>query len=71
MMAKRSGYLRTAATANSFEVGIPHHGVYQCAINAGVIHAGDCLVCRVGLLTMVGGRRTFLPEMDLSIDDQH
>jgi hypothetical protein len=47
------------------------HGVNERAIHVGGIHTGDALRRRVGLLAMVGGRRTFLPEMDLCIANPH
>jgi hypothetical protein len=37
MIAKRSGYLRTASTASSFECG--SHRVDQRAVDTGLIHA--------------------------------
>ncbi len=52
-------------------VGIPQDRVDQRPVYTGLIHGGDRLLRRVWLLTMLRGRRTFFPEMNLAIDDQH
>jgi hypothetical protein len=65
------GVLAHRVRCQLVRVGVPQHRVNQRAIHAGGIHAGNCLLRRIGFLTMMGGRRTFFPEVDLSIDDQH
>jgi hypothetical protein len=45
--------------------------VDQRPVDAGLVHVGNRLFGQVGFLAMVGGRRAFLPEVDLAIDDDH
>ena len=71
MIAKRSGYFRTASCASSFEVGIPQHRMDQRPVHPSLVHRGDRLLGRVWLLAMLRGRRPLLPEMNLGIDNQH
>jgi len=52
-------------------VGIPQDRVDQRPVHTGLIHGGDRLLRGVRLLTMLRGRRTLFPEMNLAIDDQH
>ena len=69
MMAKRSGYFRTASNGQFVRVGIPQHRVDQRPVHTGLIHRGDRLLAGVRLLTVWRGRRTLFPEMNLAIDD--
>ena len=43
----------------------------QRPVHASLVHRGDRLLGGVRLLAMLRGRRSFFPEMDLGIDDQH
>src|SRR5262249_4949919 len=52
-------------------VRVPQHRVDQRPVDARLIHARYRLFRRIRFLTMMRGRRAFLPKMDLCIDDQH
>ena len=43
----------------------------QRPVHTGLVHRGDRLLGGERLLSMLRGRRTLFPEMNLAIDDQH
>jgi hypothetical protein len=71
MIAKRSGYLRIASIANSFESGSHSTGWIRARSTPATSLGRDRLLGQVGLLAMMGGRSAFLPEVDLAIDNDH
>ncbi len=52
-------------------IRVPQHRMDQRAIDAGFVHARNRLLGRIRKLAMMRRRRSFLPEMDLCIDNQH
>ena len=71
MIAKTVGVFEHRFDRQLVRVRVPQHRVDQRPVDAGLIHAGNRLFGRIGLLAMVRGRRALFPEMDLCVGDQH